>query len=69
MNVIQRKLMNYHHGIFMTIGLISFLAGFTLQVSKSPETLTLESYQVLTVIGALILGWGTGRCDQKACQA
>ena len=49
----------------MAAGLGMFLLGFVLQVSFSQEVLELSSFQVLTVVGALVLGWGTGRCDQK----
>jgi hypothetical protein len=59
--------MNYHHGYFMGIGLGLFLIGFIVQVFVRPETLKIDSFQVLTVLGALLLGYGTGRCDQKAC--
>ena len=51
----------------MGIGLGLFLIGLALQLLFSRETLGLNSYQILTVVGALLLGWGTGRCDQKAC--
>lgn len=67
MHWIQKKLMKYHHGYFMGIGLGLFVIGFIIQVILRPETLNLESFQILTVIGALLLGYGTGRCDQKAC--
>ena len=66
MNIVQEKLMNYHHGYFMAIGLTLFLMGFFLQILTEPKVLHPSSFQVLTVIGALLLGWGTGRCDQCA---
>jgi hypothetical protein len=65
MHWIQKKLMRYHHGYFMAVGLGIFLLGFVLQAAFSQEALELSSFQVLTVVGALVLGWGTGRCDQK----
>lgn len=67
MHWIQKKLMKYHHGYFMGIGLGLFVIGFIIQVVLRPETLKFDSFQILTVIGALLLGYGTGRCDQKAC--
>jgi hypothetical protein len=68
MNRIQRKLMEYHHGYFMALGLSMFLVGFLLQFFSKLELLHPSSFQLLTVLGALILGWGTGRCDQCAVQ-
>ncbi|AOV95199.1 hypothetical protein AQV86_04750 [Nanohaloarchaea archaeon SG9] len=67
MHWIQKKMMDYHHGYFMGVGLGLFLFGFAVQVFLLPEGLRPESFQLLTVIGALLLGYGTGRCDQKAC--
>lgn len=67
MHRIQKKLMQYHHGYFMGIGLGLFLIGFMTQFVLRPETLSIDSFQILTVLGALLLGYGTGRCDQKAC--
>lgn len=64
MNFVQKKLMEYHHGYYMAIGLVIFMTGFFLQVLTEPEVLHPYSFQILTVIGALVLGWGTGRCDQ-----
>jgi len=64
MNIIQEKLMNYNHGYFMAIGLTVFMIGFFLQLLVEPSVLHPASFQILTVLGALILGWGTGRCDQ-----
>jgi len=60
--------MDYHHGYFMGLGLLMFLAGFLLQFYFRPDVLALGSFQFLTVLGALILGWGTGRCDQCSVQ-
>ena len=67
MHWIQKKLMNYHHGYFMGIGLGLFIIGFITQIFYSPQSLEPNSFQILTVLGALLLGYGTGRCDQKAC--
>lgn len=67
MHWIQKKLMEYHHGYFMGAGLGLFLFGFAVQMFVLPQTLRPASFQVLTVLGALLLGYGTGRCDQKAC--
>jgi len=64
MHWIQKKMLNYHHGYFMAIGLGLFLAGFGIQLYSASELLSPESFQILTVIGALLLGYGTGRCDQ-----
>ncbi|MFB6114879.1 MAG: hypothetical protein ABEK04_01195 [Candidatus Nanohalobium sp.] len=64
MHLIQKKLMQYHHGYFMGAGLALFLVGFTAQFLSNSQVTVL---QALTVLGALLLGWGTGRCDQKAC--
>lgn len=66
MHLIQKKLMNYHHGYFMGAGLALFLVGFTAQFLL--EGYSVSVLQALTVLGALLLGWGTGRCDQKACK-
>ncbi|MFO7793490.1 MAG: hypothetical protein R6V35_00750 [Candidatus Nanohaloarchaea archaeon] len=66
MNIIQKKLMEYNHGYFMAIGLTVFMIGFFLQLLVDPTVLHPASFQILTVLGALILGWGTGRCDQCA---
>lgn len=68
MNIVQKKLMPYHHGYFMAVGLAVFLTGFILQFFLQPEILSPGSFQLLTVLGALILGWGTGRCDQCTVQ-
>ena len=65
MHWIQKKLMKYHHGYFMAVGLGVFLLGIILQLFLSLETLEISSFQLLTVIGSLLLGYGTGRCDQK----
>lgn len=67
MHWIQKKLMQYHHGYFMGTGLGLFLIGFVVQLTLKPENLEIQSFQILTVLGALLLGYGTGRCDQKAC--
>ncbi len=65
MHLIQKKLMQYHHGYFMGAGLALFLVGFGAQLLL--EGYSVGVFQALTVLGALLLGWGTGRCDQKAC--
>jgi len=59
-------MMDYHHGYFMAVGLAIFLIGFSLQIVDARELLHPTSFQILTVIGALLLGYGTGRCDQSA---
>lgn len=64
MNTIQRKMLEYNHGYFMAIGLAMFLTGFLVQFSTNLELLMPHSFQILTVLGALLLGYGTGRCDQ-----
>jgi hypothetical protein len=64
MNFIQEKLLEYHHGYFMAIGLVLFFTGFFLQILKAPSLWDPMLFQHLTVLGALILGYGTGRCDQ-----
>lgn len=56
--------MDYHHGYFMAAGLAVFLTGFALQFVFYPEILRPYSFQIFTVVGALLLGWGTGRCDE-----
>lgn len=68
MNIVQKKLLNYHHGYFMAIGLALALVGIVLQLIREPALLHPRYFQILTVLGALLLGWGTGRCDQKACE-
>jgi uncharacterized membrane protein YedE/YeeE len=68
MHWVQKKMMKYQHGYFMAGGLALFLIGFALQLVFSQETLQVRSFQLLTVIGGLLLGYGTGRCDQK-CSA
>lgn len=68
MNVIQEKMLEYNHGYFMAIGLGVFLIGFVLQVLQVPQVLQPSYYQLLTVLGALVLGYGTGRCDQCTVQ-
>ena len=68
MNIVQEKMLEYNHGYFMAIGLTVFLIGFTLQVLQVPQVLQPSYYQVLTVLGALVLGYGTGRCDQCTVQ-
>jgi membrane protein implicated in regulation of membrane protease activity len=68
MNVIQEKMLEYNHGYFMAIGLAVFLTGFILQVVYVPQVLQLSYFQLLTVLGALLLGYGTGRCDQCTVQ-
>lgn len=65
MQRVQKELMRIHHGYFMALGLGMFLAGFTLQFMFNQRILSFSSFQLLTVIGALLLGYGTGRCDQK----
>ncbi|MFB6202980.1 MAG: hypothetical protein ABEK01_00660 [Candidatus Nanohaloarchaea archaeon] len=64
MNRIQEKLLEYPPWPFMAGGLLIFLAGFMVQITTQPDFLTW--YQVLTVLGALVLGYGTGRCDAGA---
>ena len=68
MNVIQEKMLEYNHGYFMAIGLAVFIIGFSLQVLQVPQVLQPSYYQLLTVLGALVLGYGTGRCDQCTVQ-
>jgi hypothetical protein len=58
--------MEYNHGYFMAVGLTVFMLGFFLQFFVEPSILHPGSFQLLTVLGALTLGWGTGRCDQCA---
>ena len=60
--------MNYHHGWFMAIGLVLGLLG-VLNQFLSGSKLYYPLNIVLIGLGGLILGWGTGRCDQKACMA
>lgn len=63
-NVVQKKLMKYHHGYFMAISLLVGLLGVVAKIVIGGKV---TLYDILAVIGALILGYGTGRCDQKAC--
>lgn len=65
MHWIQHILMKIHHGYFMAAGLGIFLTGFLFQLFQNPEVLAIHNVQILTVLGALLLGYGTGRCDQK----
>jgi hypothetical protein len=64
MNFIQEKLLEYHHGYFMAIGLVLFFTGFIAQLLRAPMLWHPMTFQFLTVLGGLILGYGTGRCDQ-----
>lgn len=50
----------------MAIGLVLGLLG-SLNQFLSGSKLYYPLNIVLIGLGALILGWGTGRCDQKAC--
>lgn len=58
--------MEFHHGWFMAIGLVLGLSGALIQFVSG-----FKYYYPLNVVliglGALILGWGTGRCDERAC--
>jgi len=68
MNIIQKKMLKYNHGYFMALGLVMFLIGFGAQLFSNLKILMPESFQILTVLGALLLGYGTGRCDQCTVQ-
>jgi hypothetical protein len=64
MNIIQKKLMKYHHGYFMALGLLIGLTAIGAKILMN-EPVTI--YDMFAVLGALTLGYGTGRCDQKTC--
>lgn len=63
MTPLQEKLLDYSHGWFMGIGLLLFLAGFAVDIELVDTSF--QYTKQLMVIGALVLGYGTGRCDEK----
>ena len=65
MNRIQKKLMEFHHGYFLAIGFVTAMAGFSSLYIQGLNSF--GAAEAATVLGALILGYGTGRCDQKSC--